>query len=248
MTSENIIENVVIKVKKEVDAHNFDLSSGPLRLRSKLYWLKIIDVVQPVTLLHTDYGLILDVGCGLGHFSAILSHLGFQSIGIDLHHNNSWNYFKKHRRCQFVKADGLCLPLKEKLFDCVGAFAVLEHVADEPSFLDEIYRVLKPQGTLCISQLPSAVSFNEILQISKLFPEIKDHEKKYKKHQFSHLLRDSGFKVISIRMDHFLPFIVPFTSMRRSWNQVTRLLYTLDKILSILPVSHSFNIIAQKQI
>lgn len=47
--------------------------------------------------------------------------------------------------------DGRRLPLSDSHFDVVVCYAVLEHVQEEGTALEEIRRVLKPSGTLVIS-------------------------------------------------------------------------------------------------
>src|SRR3546814_12173029 len=53
-----------------------------------------------------------------------------------------------------VNGDALQLPFADSTFDQIIASEVLEHVSDDPQSLHEVFRVLKPGGTLA-STVPS---------------------------------------------------------------------------------------------
>ena len=50
-----------------------------------------------------------------------------------------------------VLGDANCLPFKEGVFDCVKCTELLEHVEHPRRAIEEIWRVLKPAGTLILS-------------------------------------------------------------------------------------------------
>jgi SAM-dependent methyltransferase len=50
-----------------------------------------------------------------------------------------------------TKVDGIDLPFKDKTYDVVGAFDVLEHIEDHQSALSEWKRVLKDDGAIVIT-------------------------------------------------------------------------------------------------
>jgi len=49
-----------------------------------------------------------------------------------------------------IYADGLNLPMQDDSFDLILSQAVLEHVPDPQRAVDELYRVLKPNGTMYV--------------------------------------------------------------------------------------------------
>lgn len=49
-----------------------------------------------------------------------------------------------------VQADGLNLPFRDESFALVLSQAVLEHVTDPQRYVDEVFRVLRPGGTMWI--------------------------------------------------------------------------------------------------
>lgn len=50
-----------------------------------------------------------------------------------------------------VRGDSYALPFADRSLDCVIASEVLEHLHDDDTALDEIYRVLKPGGEVAVS-------------------------------------------------------------------------------------------------
>ncbi|MBI1748037.1 MAG: class I SAM-dependent methyltransferase [Acidobacteria bacterium] len=93
-------------------------------------------------------GRVLDVGCGGKPYEDWLPK-ATHHIGIDV---------VAGPKIDIVIAPQQSWPLRTAAFDVVLCSQVLEHVADLPLVLDEIYRVLKPGGELVIT-MPFA--FNE---------------------------------------------------------------------------------------
>jgi len=101
-------------------------------------------------------GNILDFGCGSKPYESLFTKAE-SYIGTDVKisgHNHS-----KSRIDIFF--DGKNLPFKDNCFDSVVCFQVLEHVFDVNNVILELYRVLKPNGTLLLS-IPCAWDEHEI--------------------------------------------------------------------------------------
>lgn len=47
-------------------------------------------------------------------------------------------------------ADGLALPFRDNVFDAILSQAVIEHVKEPQTYVDEVYRVLKPGGVFYV--------------------------------------------------------------------------------------------------
>lgn len=98
---------------------------------------------------------ILDVGCGTGlSTGAILSRLssGGRVYAIDLSSNMLQHAASKHpdARCSFIQGAVQHLPLPSGCADRALAFSAWPHFEHLESTLNEIWRILKPGGTLHI--------------------------------------------------------------------------------------------------
>jgi ubiquinone/menaquinone biosynthesis C-methylase UbiE len=98
--------------------------------------------------------LLLDAGCGTGHFSAFFIEQGFKVVGADI----SWNMIEMARSkrilgATFAVAGITALPFEDESFDVVAAVTVVEFLTEPRKALDEMVRCLRPGGTLIIAAL-----------------------------------------------------------------------------------------------
>ena len=88
---------------------------------------------------------ILEIGSGMGHLLQYLSFKGYKIIGTEI--NDSYiNYARKQYNLKIQKMDGDKINFPDNYFDIVLSFDVLEHIPDPGKHLDEVNRVLKPDG------------------------------------------------------------------------------------------------------
>ncbi len=111
----------------------------------------------------SDGDVVLDLGCGEGrHLHALYFAKRLHAVGVDLGFEDLCKARRglelnpdlesnPQRYCSFAQADALTLPFPDGCFDLVLCSEVLEHIPDYQSALDEVYRVLKPGGTLAVS-------------------------------------------------------------------------------------------------
>lgn len=108
---------------------------------------------------------LLDLGCGEGRHT-IGAHLSFphaQVIGIDLSLKDlhtaqtrlqEWQTETSNQHggyAHFICGDGFNLPFADHSFDHIICSEVLEHIPDYHAFFNELHRLLKPGGNLCLS-------------------------------------------------------------------------------------------------
>ena len=101
-------------------------------------------------------GEILDIACGTGHGSALLSE-GGKVTGVDRDREALAIAQSRVRGGRFVTAECPPIPLPDKAFDTVVSFETLEHVAEDEAFVAEIRRVLRSGGALLLSTPNSRV-------------------------------------------------------------------------------------------
>lgn len=98
-------------------------------------------------------GLILDAGCGTGHFTVCVVGKGMSIVGLD----NSFNaleYAKSKYHIQnLVHGNVENLPFTADSFEAVLMLTVLEFLNDPHEALSETRRVLKPSGQLVVGYL-----------------------------------------------------------------------------------------------
>jgi SAM-dependent methyltransferase len=113
---------------------------------------------------------VLEFGCNFGASSIVLAFLGAQVDGVDVSSDavelacrNAARYGRSDIKLSHV-ADSRRLPHEDGQFDLVLCNSVLEYVS--PSMLaaviDEIHRVLRPQGQLLITGTSSRLAPKEV--------------------------------------------------------------------------------------
>ncbi len=103
----------------------------------------------------------LDVGCGEGrHSLAAYLKPGIDVVGVDLseqdlttarHRITDMEAFGPEGTVTFMRGDATCLPFPDASFDRVICSEVLEHIPNYIAVIEELNRVLKPGGRLCIT-------------------------------------------------------------------------------------------------
>jgi len=98
---------------------------------------------------------VLDVGCGIGGSSRILSdYYGFDVIGISI----SQEQIKRANEltankdfCRFDVMNALDLKFEKGSFDGVWSVEAGPHILDKQTYADEMLRVLRPGGVLVVA-------------------------------------------------------------------------------------------------
>ena len=105
---------------------------------------------------------VLDVACGEGYGSHLLSQEAKSVVGVDLDQKTIEHAKAKYSRdnLTFRAGDALNLPLEGDGFDVVVCFETIEHVADHAGLMMELKRVLKPDGLLLLSS-PDKASYSD---------------------------------------------------------------------------------------
>ena len=91
---------------------------------------------------------VLDVGCGDGVISEPIAKLGNEVASVDLPTITMLAH--KRRVSMVASGDAEHLAFAENSFDVVLASEVIEHLWNPHAFIDEAYRVLKPEGWLIL--------------------------------------------------------------------------------------------------
>ena len=138
-------------------AGRYDLLNHVLSMNIDKRWRKLVRQ-KLQTILDRPDSLVLDVACGTGDLSIELqSHAHGRVIGTDFCRPMLTVAAEKDESIPFVEGDAMNLGFTENTFDAVTiAFGLrnLSHFADG---LQELYRVLKPGGTLAVLEFSSPI-------------------------------------------------------------------------------------------
>lgn len=96
---------------------------------------------------------VLDIACGTGFGSAILAGAGARVVvGVDMSAEALARAGRSHiSGTGWVRADGGQIPVRDGSVGVVTSFETIEHLHDPERFLDELRRVLEPEGLLVLS-------------------------------------------------------------------------------------------------
>jgi len=165
-----------------------------IHLKRKIRALRIIKIINS--------GKILDVGCGRGIFLNYMKELGWEVYGTEIT-DIAAKFAKK-----ILKSNIFIGPLEDhkfpdNFFDVITLFHVLEHLPHPLKTLQEIYRILKPNGLLVISvpninswqaqifktkwfhlDIPRHFFHFDYKSLSKMLPKEKWHILKIKRFSF----------------------------------------------------------------
>jgi 2-polyprenyl-3-methyl-5-hydroxy-6-metoxy-1,4-benzoquinol methylase len=149
---------------------------------------------------------ILDVGCSYGEQAFMIARQGLNVTGIDLSSKliNKLNKLAKLEKLKVkgIKGDIKKMPFEKNRFDGAVATEILEHVPNPEHALQEINRVLKRKGILCLS-VPTR--YSELI-FKKLHPhwvQNSGHINIFSKNDLLSMLKKSGFKLKDIEYHNF---------------------------------------------
>ncbi len=95
---------------------------------------------------------VLDIACGTGYGIGLLGSKAEFVVGIDI---DPIAAKEAKNEClanaAVLLGSGLGLPFNDETFDVITSFETLEHLHERKIFLQELRRVLRPNGTLMLS-------------------------------------------------------------------------------------------------
>jgi SAM-dependent methyltransferase len=133
---------------------------------------------------------ILDVGSASGGNTLLLSKLGFNLTSLEMSDLGVELQIKKGIRV--VQGDATKLPFKSDFFDAVICLDVLEHIEDDVSALEEIYRVTKSSGNFLFSVPEDPKLWSD-------HDEAVNHVRRYLRDDFEDKISSVGFRISNTR-------------------------------------------------
>ena len=203
------------RIAKEVQHGRFLADHGPGEIwnwespAGRLRWARRVKMLSS----HLKPGMtVLELGCGAGYFTQELARSGADIVAIDVSPElleiARANCSAPNVRYQIQNAHALSY--SEAVFDSVVGSSVLHHLEIEEA-LREIYRVLKPMGTIYFTE-PNML--NPQIAMQKNIPWIKrklgdsPDETAFVRWPLWRLLEQTGYR--EVRIDPF-DFLHPKT-------------------------------------
>ena len=131
------------KLRNSIASADYDYRAFDSIIPLQRYWQRARFKIA--TELLDGKGPVLDVGCGS---SRIIGCLPEGSIALDILVRKL--RFDRHFGVPLVHASGFALPFPDASFSCVLSSEVIEHVPKESPMVDELCRVVRPNGRLVI--------------------------------------------------------------------------------------------------
>lgn len=133
--------------------------------------------------------VVLDIACGMGYGSYLLSGYASSVVGIDINPDavlSASNTYVKQNLQYLVGTVGN-IPLDRNHFiDVITSFETIEHIPeeDQTKFLQEVKRLLKPDGLLIIST-PNKLYYSDLANYKNEF-----HVREFYLSEFKNFLSD----------------------------------------------------------
>ncbi len=156
---------------------------------------------------------ILDVGCGDGSFSHHVKNKFNEIYGAEIAKEAAFIAQKRNVSASVMDLNS-SLSYKDNTFDAVTCLDVVEHLLDPDSLIDEIYRVLRPDGQLVLTT-PNIRNFRNLytLIFRGIFPQTSPdtfvwgggHLHFFTREDIKNIFEKAGFKKIEfyVNQDQF---------------------------------------------
>ncbi|MGI9162338.1 MAG: class I SAM-dependent methyltransferase [Mycobacterium sp.] len=133
---------------------------------------------------------VLEAGCGEGYGADLLASAGARVLAVDYDAATVAHVRNRYPTVEVTTANLAALPCPDSSVDVVVNFQVIEHLWDQPQFITECLRVLRPGGQLLIST-PNRITFTPGSDV----PVNPFHTRELNATELAELLVDGGFRV-----------------------------------------------------
>ncbi len=106
------------------------------------------------SLLPSEKGKVLDLGCGTGIYTERLKKMGFEVISLD-YSGKMLKAAEKKIKGNFIRGDATSLPFRDSSFDGIIAITSFEFFSDPEKAISEMKRVVKDDGFIIVGVLSS---------------------------------------------------------------------------------------------
>jgi SAM-dependent methyltransferase len=157
------------------------------------YWFRRHEVVYRRLAGHCDGRVVLEAGCGEGYGADLIADVARSVIGLDYDELTVAHVRARYPRVDVRHGNLAALPLTAASIDVVVNFQVIEHLWDQPQFVAECARVLRPGGLLLMST-PNRITFSP----GRDTPINPFHTRELNAAELAELLVGGGFSVTAM--------------------------------------------------
>ncbi len=157
------------------------------------YWFRRHEVVYQRLARRCVGRDVLEAGCGEGYGADLIAGVARQVTALDYDEATVAHVRARYPRVQVVHGNLAELPLPDQSVDVVVNFQVIEHLWDQPQFVRECARVLRPSGVLMMST-PNRITFSP----GRDTPINPFHTRELNADEMTELLRDAGFASVTM--------------------------------------------------
>jgi SAM-dependent methyltransferase len=122
------------------------------------YWFRRHEVVYQLLAPRCAGRVVLEAGFGEGYGADLLADVAAHVVGVDYDKSAVAHVRARYPRVEVIQGNLADLPLPDGSVDVVVNFQVIEHLWDQPQFVAECRRVLRPGGLLMMST-PNRITF-----------------------------------------------------------------------------------------
>ena len=185
-----------------MNAQRSDAADGPLPLTGERtvpglavenYWFRRHEVAYLHCVDVCAGRDVLEAGCGEGYGADLIAATARTVTAVDYDAATVAHVRARYPRVGVLAANLASLPMPDSALDVVVNFQVIEHLWDQPQFITECLRVLRPGGSLLIST-PNRITFTP----GSDTPVNPFHTRELNAAELRELLIDGGFDVQSM--------------------------------------------------
>ena len=157
------------------------------------YWFRRHEVVYRRLAPSCAGRAVLEAGCGEGYGADLIAEVASAVIGLDYDEQTVAHVRARYPRVDVRHGNLAELPLADGSVDVVVNFQVIEHLWNQPQFVAECARVLRPSGALLMST-PNRITFSP----GRDTPVNPFHTRELNADELTELLESGGFSVSSM--------------------------------------------------
>ncbi|MCV7099687.1 class I SAM-dependent methyltransferase [Mycobacterium palustre] len=157
------------------------------------YWFRRHQVVYQRLAPRCAGREVLEAGCGEGYGADLIAGVARRVVALDYDAAAVAHVRARYPRVEVMRANLAELPLPDASMDVVVNFQVIEHLWDQPQFVAECARVLRPSGLLMMST-PNRITFSP----GRDTPINPFHTRELDAAELTELLVGGGFGPVSI--------------------------------------------------